>query len=252
MSGTGKAQHSRRYISTIPSVPAQKVTNMSLKRLAPRTVAALTVSALALGVAPAAAQAEEATKPKNIIYMIGDGMGYNHLAAANLYQSGQSRYMLDGDADPAKLKELPGEAVQKFEEFNRLSMTTYQHENKIGYDPEAAWTDHDWVNKDFTDSAAAGTAMATGTKTRNGSLGVDADKKAVQNTSEFGIAKGKAAGVVSSVPFSHATPAAWAAHNESRNNYHEIADEMIASDLNVVIGAGHPLFDDNHNKADKP
>ena len=67
-----------------------------------------------------------------------------------------------------------------------------------------------------------------------------------------GHSHGKSAGVVSSVPFSHATPAAFAAHNKNRNNYTEIAEEMVGSDLSVVMGAGHPEFDDNAQKVDAP
>lgn len=180
--------------------------------------------------------------PKNIIYMVGDGMGYNHVAAANLYESGQTRYQVEGEAAPEQLEELEGEAVQVYEgdDWNHLAMATFQEGNS--YDGLRAWSDHNYVNEDFTDSAAAGTAMATGGKTSNGSLGVSSDGEAMENTSERAKAQGKAAGVVSDVPFSHATPAAWAAHNADRNDYHAIADEMLAGDLDVIIGAGHPLY----------
>lgn len=55
-----------------------------------------------------------------------------------------------------------------------------------------------------------------------------------------------ATGVVTSVPWSHATPAGFVAHNPSRNNYEAIAREMIESSAtNVIMGCGHPLYDDN-------
>src|SRR5690606_13643100 len=60
------------------------------------------------------------------------------------------------------------------------------------------------------------------------------------------------AGVVSSVPYSHATPAAYVAHEADRNNYHAIADQELASELSVVMGAGHPYFDDSHERLDAP
>jgi len=64
---------------------------------------------------------------------------------------------------------------------------------------------------------------------------------------------GKATGVVTSVPFSHATPAAFVAHNESRNNYHEIAHEMIMkSAVDVIMGCGHPFYDDDGKKLPSP
>ena len=194
--------------------------------------------------------AEAGQGPKNVIYLIGDGMGYNHVGATNLYESGQTRHQLDGDADPETLEEIPGEAVQSYEDWDLLGLSTYAAGGE--YDPEAAWSDHDWVNSGATDSAAAGTAMASGEKTRNGMLGVDPDGQPLENLSERAVETGRSAGVVSSVPFSHATPAAWAAHNESRNNYHEIAEEMIDSDLDVIFGAGHPYYDDDNKKLKDP
>lgn len=217
---------------------------MRFPKRAVRTVAVVTSCVVASAAIVPAYSVENSAGPKNIIYMIGDGMGYNHIAAANFYETGQSRYQLDGEANAETLEELPGEAVQVYEDFNLLAMTTFQKGNH--YDPEAAWNDHDWVNKDYTDSAAAGTAMATGVKVVNRTLGVDESGAPLENTSERAKKVGKAAGVVSSVPFSHATPAAWAAHNESRNDYHAIAAEMLEGDLDVVMGAGHPLYSDDN------
>ena len=183
--------------------------------------------------------------PKNIIYMVGDGMGYNHVANTNFFETGQSRYGVEGEANGETLEEAGGDAVQEFEgeQWQRASMSTYPVDS--GYDPVKAWNDNDYINHDVTDSAAAGTAMATGQKTLNGMIGVDAEGNKLENTNERALSVGKAAGVVSSVPFNHATPAAWSAHNADRNALHEMADEMVDSDLNVVFGAGHPDFDDN-------
>lgn len=183
--------------------------------------------------------------PKNIIYMVGDGMGFNHVANTNFFESGQSRYGVEGEADGETLEQADGEAVQVFEgdEWQQSSMSTYPVDS--GYDPVKAWNDNDYINHDVTDSAAAGTAMATGQKTLNGMIGVDADGNKLENTNERAISVGKSAGVVSSVPFNHATPAAWSAHNADRNALHAMADEMVDSDLDVIFGAGHPDFDDN-------
>ena len=192
----------------------------------------------------------ESAAPKNIIYMIGDGMGYNHVAAANLYEAGRSSHQVEGTA--GEVSALGGEAVQSYEGegWNRLAMPPFQHDNS--YDPERAWADHDYVNEDYTDSAAAGTAMATGIKTINGKLGVGPANEILENTSERAKAVGKAAGVVSDVPFNHATPAAWAGHNESRNAYEALAAEMIDGDLDVIMGAGHPFFNDDNERIDQP
>ena len=188
--------------------------------------------------------------PKNIIYIVGDGMGFNHVAMTNIYESGQSRYTVEGDADPETLTEAEGDAVQVYEgdAWTQISASTFPEGS--GYDGQAAWSDHDYVNHDFTDSAAAGTGMATGHKTINGMIGVDSDGNAMENASERAISVGKSAGVVSDVPFSHATPASWAAHNSDRNDYHGISEEMIAGDLDVVFGAGHPFYDDDNEAID--
>lgn len=188
---------------------------------------------------------ENTDGPENIIYLVGDGMGYNHVSATNLYESGQTRYQVEGEAG-TDLAEAPGEAVQIFEgdAWNQLGMTTFQEGNS--YEPDRAWADHDYVMEDFTDSAASGTAMATGSKTDNGSIGVDSADTELENTSQRAKDEDKAAGVVSSVPFSHATPAAWAAHNTDRNDYHAITEEMITGDLDVIMGAGHPFFNSDN------
>ncbi|QCB27427.1 alkaline phosphatase [Corynebacterium endometrii] len=216
-------------------------------RINARIAAPLVATSLVAGMA-APAYAQESNAPKNIIYMVGDGMGYGHIAYNNIYETGQSKYTVDGEF--GAVTEQPGESVQTFEDFNRLSMTTFP--NGGSYDPEAAWGSHTYVDEGATDSAAAGTAMATGMKVQNGTLGVSAYGHAMENTSERAIAQGKAAGVVSSVQFFHATPAAWSAHNKNRNNYTEIANEIIKSDLSVVMGAGHPEYDDSNVKRDTP
>jgi alkaline phosphatase len=94
-----------------------------------------------------------------------------------------------------------------------------------------------------TDSAAAATTMSTGVKTYGGAIGVGMDGTALVHAMEIAEAKGLSTGVVSSVEFSHATPAGFVAHNVSRNNYEEIAYEMIyESTTDVIMGAGHPWF----------
>jgi len=165
--------------------------------------------------------------PKNIILMISDGCGFNQAAAASLYQYGQ-----DG--------------TQIYEKFPvKLAMSTYSKSGE-GYDPQSAWKSFRYLLNKPTDSAAAATAMAAGIKTKNGYISFDSDKMPVETVLERAESWGKSTGVVTSVQFSHATPAAFAAHNKSRGNYEEIAREMIfASSVDVIMGAGHPHFDDN-------
>lgn len=180
-----------------------------------------------LGIILCLASFSFASTPKNIILMISDGCGFNHIAAASLYEHGRTD-------------------VQTYEQFPvRYGMSTYSARG-IGYDPNLAWSDFDYVRQKPTDSAAAATAMATGAKTYNGAIGVDTNKVRLRNIIELAEDLGKSTGVITSVPFSHATPAGFVAHNVDRKNYEEIAREMILdSRVDVIMGAGHPFFNEN-------
>ncbi|GAA4283226.1 alkaline phosphatase [Brevibacterium daeguense] len=210
------------------------------------SAAALAVAVTAAGSVTPALAAPPSAGPKNVIYMIGDGMGYNHVAGTNIFETGQAMYQTEEDED-GNVTELDGDPVQVYEQddFNRVALSTYQHGND--YDGEAAWSDFGYVNEDVTDSAAAGTAMATGQKTTNGVLGQHPETgDHLTNLSEVARETGRSSGVVSSVQYNHATPASFAVSNINRNNYVEIGSDMInAEHLDVVMGAGHPEFDDN-------
>ena len=90
-----------------------------------------------------------------------------------------------------------------------------------------------------TDSAASGTALATGVKTRNGCIGVMKDKVTpLKSIAVRAREAGCKVGVASSVAVNHATPAAFYAHQASRNNYYEIGQELIASNFDYFAGGG--------------
>jgi alkaline phosphatase/CRP-like cAMP-binding protein/HEAT repeat protein len=94
-----------------------------------------------------------------------------------------------------------------------------------------------------TDSASAATAMATGQKTKDGMIAVDPHGEPMNTIAEILKSNdfGFAVSVASSVPFSHATPASFIAHNISRENYTEIAHEIIFEGKpDVVVGGGFP------------
>ena len=86
--------------------------------------------------------------------------------------------------------------------------------------------------------------MATGIKTLNGAIGVDIDGNNVRNVVEAAEDTGKATGIISSNPLSHATPAAFSTHNLSRRNMSEISAEIINdSRIDVAVPeqrAAHP------------
>jgi alkaline phosphatase len=166
-----------------------------------------------------------AQMPRNVILMIGDGLGYNSVQAAAYFRGKPPVYA----AFPV-----------------RYGVSTYAHGG--AYAPHLAWANFDYIRAGATDSAAAATAMATGVKTFNGAFGVDPWRRSLTNIVEIAAQAGKAAGVVTDVPFSHATPAAMAARHEHRNNYEAIARQMLAGRLEVIMGTGHPEFDNNGRK----
>ncbi len=179
---------------------------------------------------PLAAQPQgEPQKPlaKNVIVMICDGWGYNHLEAASYYEYGK-------------------DARQIFNRFPfNWAMTTYSTDGH-GYSPELAWTDFEYVKSKYTDSAAAATAMATGVKSYDAAIGVDPTGNPLMNVLQVAEQLGKSTGVVSTVEISHATPASFVAHNIDRDNYVEIAQEMInTSAVDVIMGAGNPWYNND-------
>ncbi|UCE47183.1 MAG: alkaline phosphatase, partial [Phycisphaerales bacterium] len=101
------------------------------------------------------------------------------------------------------------------------------------------------ANSEVPDSAAAGTAMATGVKVNNGviSLAIPGDGSELETLLEFHKAEGKSAGLVTTTSWFHATPAAFGAHEPSRFNYGEIwNDYLYQTRPNVVLGG---YTDDN-------
>ncbi len=182
------------------------------------------------------------TSAKNIIVMISDGCGYNHVDAASLFEHGKT-------------------GVQVYESFPfRAGMSTYSYNKGASgqltlgeYDPSKAWSDPLYVKRGYTDSAAASTTMSTGQKTYGGAIGMDTNREPLLHAWEKAERAGKMTGVVSSVQWSHATPAAFVAHNESRSKYTDIAREMILeSSTDVIMGCGHPWFDANGQAKTKP
>ncbi len=159
-------------------------------------------------------------EPKNVIIMISDGAGYNHILASDYYQYGQK-------------------GKQIYESFPiKLAMSTYSLDAG-GYDSSLAWNDSLYIDEKWTDSAASATALSTGIKTKNGYLGVDENKKEILHFSEYIQAKGKRTGTVTTVVACHGTPAGFTIHSPFRKNYPDIFRSMIMeSKLSVIMGAG--------------
>lgn len=95
-----------------------------------------------------------------------------------------------------------------------------------------------------TDSAASGTALATGHKTSNGRIGTTPDGNLVYSVAHAAKASGYAVGVATTVCINHATPGAFYAHSKSRNNYHDIAQDMLVADYDFYAGGDAKCSDE--------
>lgn len=151
---------------------------------------------------------QSAEKPKNIVLLIGDGMGITQVTAA-MYHHPQ----------PLHMERFPVIGLMK----------THSASSRV------------------TDSAAAGTALASGIKTYNGGLGVNTDTLPVQSILEKLNLKGYTTGLVATCYITHATPAAFFAHQKSRNMYEEIATDLLKTDIDLFIAGGRDHFDKRKN-----
>lgn len=150
-------------------------------------------------------KAKQAEGPKYVFYLIGDGMGVNTVLGTQYYNAAMG---------------YSPEEVNFFNFPVRTFVTTYSASALV------------------TDSAASGTALATGVKTNNSSIGVDKDYKPVTSIAEMAHAAGFGTGVATSVGVNHATPASFYAHVKNRNLYNEIAEQLIATEsIDFAAGA---------------
>jgi alkaline phosphatase len=149
------------------------------------------------------AQTKTNKKPKNIIFLIGDGMATSQIYAAL--------------------------TVKK----DNLNIAKFRC---IGF--HKTYSANDYI----TDSAAGGTAFSTGTKTKNGYLAVDSNLKVLPTILEMAENKGLSTGMVTACAVTHATPASFIAHVANRGNYEEIAPWYLKTDIDVFIGGGLKYF----------
>lgn len=141
---------------------------------------------------------------KNIILMIGDGMGENIIKASEIVKG-----------DKLSMSGLP----------HKTYVTTHSLSVEKGY-------------ADFTDSAASATAISTGVKTYNQYIGVDKDGNNLETICEYAQKLGLKTGLVDRHYVFHATPAGMVAHNISRHSSRAILREMLESHVNLMFGGG--------------
>lgn len=142
-------------------------------------------------------------KPKNVIYLIGDGMG-----------------------------------------FGAVSSLLLSMEEETGFEqaPVIGLSETCSANNYVTDSPAGGTALATGTRTCNGFLGVDPDSIQLESILKKAQKMGKKTGIVVNTTLTEATPGAFYAGVTSRKESYKIAEQFTESGVDVAIGAGLSAF----------
>ncbi|MEL6971821.1 MAG: alkaline phosphatase [Bacteroidota bacterium] len=154
---------------------------------------------------------EETERPKNIILMIGDGMGLTQITAG-MYVNGNTLH----------LEEFPVVGLHK----------SYSSDNLV------------------TDSAAGATAFSAGRKTYNGAIGVDPDTTSLYTILEEAEDQGMATGLVSTSTIVHATPASFIAHQPRRSMYEAIAADFLETEIDLFIGGGKKYFDRRKDNRD--
>jgi alkaline phosphatase len=150
-------------------------------------------------------------KPRNIILLIGDGMGVSHIFAGITGNGG------------------------------KLFLDNFKN---VGFSKTQASDNY------ITDSAAGGTALSSGVKTYNGAIGVDITQKPLKTILEEAEDKGLATGLVSTSAITHATPASFIAHQGARGSYEAIAADFLKTDIDVFIGGGYKHFSQRQDGQD--
>jgi len=142
-------------------------------------------------------------KAKNVILLIGDGMGITQISAGMFRNNNR-----------LELEKISVVGIHK----------PYSSDNLI------------------TDSAAGATAFSIGKKTYNGAIGVDKDTNSVVTILEEAESKGLATGLVATSTITHATPGSFIGHVPSRNMQEEIAAQFLLTDIDLFIGGGMDFF----------
>lgn len=144
-------------------------------------------------------------KVKNVILLIGDGMGVTQIYAGYTVNKGKLN-------------------IERFE--------------NIGFSKTHS------ANNYITDSGAGGTAIATGHKTNNEQIATDTLGMPLKTILEIAEDSFLSTGIVSTSAVTHATPASFIAHNTYRKNYEEIASDFLKTDIEVFIGGGRKHFEE--------
>ncbi|WP_168211771.1 alkaline phosphatase [Ruania zhangjianzhongii] len=220
------------------------------RSLRPLATAALATALGAMLTLPASAALLETDDARtNVIVLIADGMGYNHIDVANLFTDGQATYQ-DQEVNPHLATHGSDSVpVQDYQSFDvQLAVETgyiySQPYAGIGaWDtPRHATRDNPNERLNVTDSAAAATAMSTGVRTKGGFLGLDDDEEPLLDMVDVASTEGLATGIATTARFWSDTPAGFAVHTDDDDTDGIIAQLLGHEDLDVIMGGGHPEF----------
>jgi alkaline phosphatase len=160
---------------------------------------------------------EKQSAPRNIIYLIGDGMGFGQISTLIM------EHAVNGEAYAAT-------------QLNRIQhiglATTYSANSKV------------------TDSAAGGTALATGEKTNNGTVGLNPSGDTLTSVLADAREMGKSTGIVVNTSILDATPAAFYAHVPQRSQWEDIAVQLTQCNYDLLIGDGLKYFNQRTDSLD--
>jgi alkaline phosphatase len=144
------------------------------------------------------------TVPKNIIFMIGDGMGLTQITAA--------RTATDNQLHMLQCETVGIQSTHAADEY-------------------------------VTDSGAATTAMACGQKTNYYDIGINVNGEPIQSIIEIAEESGLATGIITTSHIAHATPASFYAHTDNRFDYESIALRLLEVEVDFILGGGKQYFD---------
>jgi alkaline phosphatase len=150
-------------------------------------------------------------KPRNVILMLGDGMGLSQVSAGLYYQDSPSN----------------------FERFPVIGLIKTSSASQL-----------------VTDSAAGATAFASGVKSYNGAIGVSTDTLSVPNIPELLEPRGYSSGIIATSSIVHASIATFYAHVPYRFEYEAIAEDLVESKLDFIVGGGLKFFNNRKDQKD--
>lgn len=197
--------------------------NMTGKKFCVIVLSVLTLTTLVF-IATGSSSSTNSSGIKNVILMITDGTSATVPTLSRWYKAYDSK-------------------KQTFNTSTRLALDEFASGLVRTY-----WKDPTGEIGAISDSAAAASTYSIGRKSNNKYIGLSYDGKKCATVLELAKSIGKSTGLVATVNVQHATPAAFAAHTNNRNDYEDIASQMVANNVDVVLGGGLMYMLPEHRK----